>query len=103
MTSARSAGISNSEWFIMLVTVTLRGLVSKAMGDGGTVSTFARKPPSLPITFQFGPMAAGSGTPLSCPYEFVGHHAGKPGVGTAGTIDTSVPPMDGQLTLTAGV
>src|SRR5437764_13337922 len=72
----------------MLVTVTLRMLVSKAMGAGGITDTLGSTPPSVPIWIQLGPDALGSGTPPSRPS--LGHHDGNPAVVAAGTMPTSV-------------
>ena len=46
------------------------------------------KPASFPICINAGPAVVGSGTPPSLPS--VGQVSGNPGVGTAGTILTSV-------------
>src|SRR5579871_4054011 len=78
------------------------------MGVGGMTAGAGSTPPSVPMTTQFGPMLAGSGTPPVRPS--LGHWTGKPDVVTAGTIPTSVPgamPVPakgaGQVAPTVGV
>src|SRR5450759_1794767 len=53
----------------------------------GSTAACGRKPPSLPICTMAGPLEAGSGTPPSRPS--VGQLAGRPLLGTAGTMATS--------------
>jgi len=87
-TSARSAGASSSEWLETLPMLKVVGSRFQSIGWFGITAGAGRNPPSVPIWIHSGPAVAGSGTPPSRPS--VGQSSGKPAVGAAGTILTSV-------------
>ena len=89
MTSARSAGPSSSAWSETLPTLNVSGSRFQMTGWFGITTGLGRKPPSVPIWMNSGPLVAGSGTPPSRPS--CGHISGQSGLGEAGTILTSAP------------
>ncbi|OPY91811.1 MAG: hypothetical protein A4E73_01769 [Syntrophaceae bacterium PtaU1.Bin231] len=93
MTSALSAGPSMSVpppsfCCRTIPAVKSVGSTFQLTGWFGSSTGFGRKPPSLPIWMIAGPLVDGSGAPPSRPSA--GHIAGKPAVGAAGTMATSV-------------
>ena len=88
MTSALSAGPSSSACLSTIPNMNIKKSLIQVTGWFCTTTGAGRKPPSVPIRMNDGPMKAGSGTPPSLPS--VGQPEGKPDVATAGTMPTSV-------------
>src|SRR5512146_2362734 len=84
MTSARSAGIRNSECWLTMPKLKYAGSRLYPIGCCGMTTGAGVKPPSVPIWIHDGPAVVGSGMPLGVsPYWLAG-------LTLTGTILTSV-------------